>query len=1399
MSNIANNILNSIDLIVEKRLQDADYDKTIKAEIIEQENVFLNRYRAKYQEAIILVYGQGDTQYHAGDQVYVLVPKNDMSLDKQIVGMVKSGTPSAPSVNSEKSYYNTIGDFTISNNSFIITTNSANSVMILFDENTDKLNIRGFLETLYKDLNKASALMLSGTFQTEFQFPFGNNGTYTNNMGNYGLRFYFSFYTDINKINVEEKIFTLDINDFIGDPYLLLDPTVQFKAYNDLKGYLCKELTKIELFAEGFEESSNIHVSNINLQPGYKTGTQNDGTSLSITAPNENSFIEEDQEGIWNTDILPLEVMLYIDGNQITDKVKYYWFQARASIGLNHELYNPYGGLGWACLNTKDEESGKWKSGEYIYKITRESLNTYSNRFKCVAIYEDARFISNEIEILKIGNGIWNLVIEESVVSANASKFTCLIYNGNELQEPADFNYKWYTRNIYNELKSITDETSNQYIDYNISSIIKYKDYICEVFQGETLLGEAIFRKEYGDTENYIVSIKNGTQVFLFDEIGALINSPQELTAQVVAPNGRMLEPDEFSVQWRRGGDNTTSMISRLGALNENEPDLQNISNANPLQFSLQRVYTHKRSSNNFITLTVTIPIEGQEEPLKFTEVTQFSFIKKGNAGTNGTNYLCKIIPVQTEDQINTFGYNFVNYYMLSNQDIQYSEDGKHLYFDEEGNSYTEPGNDRVKRGEKYPLKAMLFKADLEKEVEPTSIFYTIWGSSNTIRVENDNDQAWIYIYDVDTKPNFNNGYDSNIVQAIVKYKDEDDVEQTAYAYLPIVTKWGEDNFDLISNSGFYEVLYTSDGKNPIYDNGNRFKLDTKLNGIWSIAGEKPILSIAEQDDALKTCLVTSKDRVTTSLKDNAIIWQSGENLLHIPVIVLLNRYEYANINNWDGDVIAIDQEGTSILAPQAGFGKKENGVFTGVVLGEVATNNEKKTGLFAYGEGEQSFALDADNGNLIIGKLSEGFIEIKPGSAPIIQSGNYINNQSGMKINLSNYPSIEWGNGNFRVDSNGILTAKRANIEGNVTIGAGASIAQGATIAGWRINEYGLISSNNLIQIYGTGDDYSFIQAGLIGTNSYTRIDSNGKITAKGGHFDSITANNFIFNSGSIAENVSIGGKLTGASAWEFTDLEILNGSDNSAAYLVSGSMKVYEDGWYLNLKSDATTEYPIFNLILNSERYDGILEKQFSFNFMGASWVNTYGLKRGLRTFSKIYQNASYEVFFNSQFYQDPANTTIFQVNKSSKPMAYIRPTGDAQFQQITCTTCTQTNSDENVKNSIEPLADAYSVLFDNLEAVTYKYNYGTSDRTHTGFIVQPTLKAMEKANLTTQDFAAVCYRKEDKTWGLRYEEFIALNTDQIQKAKKRIAQLEAQNADYEQRLARLELLVKGEINNA
>jgi hypothetical protein len=108
---------------------------------------------------------------------------------------------------------------------------------------------------------------------------------------------------------------------------------------------------------------------------------------------------------------------------------------------------------------------------------------------------------------------------------------------------------------------------------------------------------------------------------------------------------------------------------------------------------------------------------------------------------------------------------------------------------------------------------------------------------------------------------------------------------------------------------------------------------------------------------------------------------------------------------------------------------------------------------------------------------------------------------------------------------------------------------------------------------------------------------------------------------------------------------------------------------------------------------------------------------------------------------------------------------------------------DSDRRLKNSISYNLDKYDQFFLALKPTRFKYNNGVSGRMHLGFIAQDVEEAMLNAGLTANDLAALIKNpvKEvsdpnitDFTYGLRYGEFIALNTHMIQKLYQLVLQL-------------------------
>ena len=115
----------------------------------------------------------------------------------------------------------------------------------------------------------------------------------------------------------------------------------------------------------------------------------------------------------------------------------------------------------------------------------------------------------------------------------------------------------------------------------------------------------------------------------------------------------------------------------------------------------------------------------------------------------------------------------------------------------------------------------------------------------------------------------------------------------------------------------------------------------------------------------------------------------------------------------------------------------------------------------------------------------------------------------------------------------------------------------------------------------------------------------------------------------------------------------------------------------------------------------------------------------------------------------------------------------------------------SARSAKYDLQSYSDAYNTLFDALKPTTFRYVQGESHRIHQGFILDEVADAVRAAVLSLDDFGAYCLTDPDDptVGGLRYEEFISLNTWQIQLLKPRVSDLELRCQQLEARVQELE----------
>lgn len=92
---------------------------------------------------------------------------------------------------------------------------------------------------------------------------------------------------------------------------------------------------------------------------------------------------------------------------------------------------------------------------------------------------------------------------------------------------------------------------------------------------------------------------------------------------------------------------------------------------------------------------------------------------------------------------------------------------------------------------------------------------------------------------------------------------------------------------------------------------------------------------------------------------------RNGKLLYQTTIMSYLNSYSSNVTNQWSGAGIIMDDNEGVILTAQIGAGRKDpiTNKFTGVLLGDVEVNNEIRNGIYGFGDGINTFGIDAQTG----------------------------------------------------------------------------------------------------------------------------------------------------------------------------------------------------------------------------------------------------------------------------------------------------------------------------------------------------------------------------------------------------------------------------------------------------
>ena len=461
---IENEICEAVELIVNKAITNAGYDKTIRASIVNCVDQSIGKYKIKYQDNIFFAYTENiETIYSKGTEVYVLIHNNDLNMHKTILGTVKKLGSDYIGVISTEKKYEKIGTNLISNN------NNFELCSFVLEENRDITSNLNFLQEneIKEYISKSSYFILEADIKTALP----KTQRYK---GNYGITFDVDFYaSDLEKEEetpaIVTKTYKLDINNLLGEPYNLTSWTKQFAVF-EITSSTFKQIKNIKIFEYGFPEQkakqpNDIFIQNISLYAAVAVSEQElSSCYLSINTAQGTYFDELNLE----TDTKSMKAQVIVKGNAIDDQtqqVKYFWFKENPKIySKDLEKFNIYGGIGWECLNQyniiESDTQGTPNAIEWIpatseYIITKQDLLTTQQTYKCIALYGEI-LLTKEIEFKNT-----DAPYEIEIVSDDGFAFyegdgeptlTCLVNGESNIK---DYTYYWIVLDKYNLLSEL--------------------------------------------------------------------------------------------------------------------------------------------------------------------------------------------------------------------------------------------------------------------------------------------------------------------------------------------------------------------------------------------------------------------------------------------------------------------------------------------------------------------------------------------------------------------------------------------------------------------------------------------------------------------------------------------------------------------------------------------------------------------------------------------------------------------------------------------------------------------------------------------------------------------------------------------------------------------------------
>lgn len=1138
-------ICDAVNILVDAKIDGLEFDKTIQATILSCVDEATGRYKVKYQNSTFTAFSQDlDTEYRTSQMVYILVPQGDFNNTKTILGTVdKLGTEYVKIVDKEKR----INKLT---ENVIKYTDEPNFCSYRGTQSKELLNMISLDKTeIQAAKDGADALVLAGTFRTSL------SDEQKRGQGDYGIvvtaKFYNSAYKTTEGQTESDLIirqYILDTKQMSGQPYNFSTASRQYYIF-PFDGENLKEITSVAVYCKDFPKydtsisTPDIYIKNLEMYLGKQLSDEDfNGTFMTISTPYGSYY---DSSNLNSQKVL--QVNLRNEGKNVSnDDIKeVYWFVKDNSINIESEFYNDYGGIGWKCLNDKvTYKDGfiEWAAAGYRYTLSSSVCSSKETMFKAVVVYNGStvtaqttftNYTASVITIESSAGTSFNFDFGETTLTAQVNNTT-----------RNDYSYIW-TVSIDDaspvSIQTLSPRLSGVQIKQALNKLVY--DVTVQTTSGITIGSASITLVNSHTVGQYNLVLHNGSRIFKYNGRGVSPTSnstdPKDrisldpLTFDVYDANGKELAlTDDVKVRmcdivWKMPSSDTMLTWNYSGTELKNSPQFI---------YGLANSYDINKS-NNEIILEVTY------KGLKMTASTNFTFTKEGELGTNGTEYTARIVPYNSR-----YEKVFMNY----------RNGGYHIY----GTYYDSSDNLRVVEIGTPHLKAELYSGNADYDYSGTDVN---WSLMTLIDEENSSV--------INQTPNITiaNGRitgqgiraQSTVIRSEFTSNKYSQLARSYFGFYPLQV--GFTNNIMFVDGGYESVEYGPDGTRPTYVkrpfrlrvfNASGVEMSVTPSSVsWSNSWDG---RVSEGGTGQNSYLPVPDNKYDNGNTNRYVTCTYQGYRVYISIHHYLNQYSMTNVNGWDGNSIEINNNKNYILAPQIAAGEKNSSnQFTGVVMGKTMQDkNTTENGIFAYNKGNRTVFIDAEDGSATFGESGKGQIIIDPStSKAIIKSGNYSTGSSGqgMQIDLST-PEIRFGNGKFRVSSEGILHAEEGEFEGNIEADSG-------TIGGWTLTKsrYDDISQRWTKSIY-AGSTY-LNASGTIKVGSKFQVDSSGNLIAHDATLHNVTATSGSFSGKISASSGSIGN-------WNINNsrLEYIKSGEMSASIYISPFYLHYTDNFEVN-----------------------------------------------------------------------------------------------------------------------------------------------------------------------------------------------------------------------------------------